>query len=125
MLATGNFKNHVLLQQRSLRLSVLYTAEKGRPGKRLLSKDVQLVCSQQQRGWLTVDLRSFDITLEAQPVIATIQWLQSEKTDPWDKYFSIPVKRQAKQVTVERENSEATWTVHAMQPSFYFTTLTE
>lgn len=103
----------------------LYAAENGRPGKPLLSKDVQLVCAKQQHGWLTVDLRPFDIALEAQPVIATIQWLQSEKTDPWDKYFSIPVKRQSKQVTVERENSEAVWTVHAMQPSLYFTVMTE
>ncbi|UYZ64190.1 carboxypeptidase-like regulatory domain-containing protein [Hymenobacter weizhouensis] len=103
----------------------LYTAEKGRPGKRLLSKDVQLVCAKQQHGWLTVDLRPFEISLEAEPIIATIQWLQSEKTDPWDKYFSIPVKRQSRQVTVERENSEATWTIHAMQPSLYFTVLME
>ncbi|UOQ77123.1 carboxypeptidase-like regulatory domain-containing protein [Hymenobacter sp. 5516J-16] len=103
----------------------LYVLEQGRPGRALLSRDVQLVCSNRQRGWLTVDLRPYEIMLEAQPVVATVQWLQSEKTNPWDKYFSIPVTRQPKQVMVERENSEAAWTLHELQPSLYFTVLTE
>ena len=103
----------------------LYALDRGRPGKALLSQDVQLTSTALQRGWVTVDLRSYNITLESQPVVATVQWLQSEKTNPADKYFSIPVKRQAKQVMVERENSQATWTVHPMQPSLYFSVLTE
>lgn len=103
----------------------LYTVENGRPGRALLTQDIQLLTSNQQRGWLTVDLRPYALTLAAQPVMATIQWLQSEKTNPWDKYFSIPVTRHNKQVMVERENSQAAWTIHAMQPSLYFTVLTE
>lgn len=103
----------------------LYTVEQGRPGRPLLARDIQLVCTNKQRGWLTVDLRPYEVQLPGQPVFATVQWLQSEKTDPEDKYFSIPVTRQAKQVVVERENSEAAWTTHAMQPSLYFTVLTE
>ncbi|WP_045688579.1 carboxypeptidase-like regulatory domain-containing protein [Hymenobacter sp. AT01-02] len=117
-LATNNY------EQLRFRLN-LYTLEQGKPGRALLSKDVQLICTNKQRGWLTVDLRPYEIQLDAQPVVATIQWLQSEKTDPWDKYFSIPVTRQAKQVVVERENSEAAWTLHPMQPSLYFTVMTE
>lgn len=111
-------------QQLRFRLN-LYTLEQGRPGRPLLSQDVQLTCTDRQRGWLTVDLSSYGIKLEAQPVVATIQWLQSEKTEPWDKYFSIPVTRQNKHQMVERENSQAIWTIHAMQPSLYFTVLTE
>lgn len=104
----------------------LYALEQGKPGRQLLSRDIQLVCSHKQRGWQTVDLRPYELLLKAQqPVVATIQWLQSEKTDPWDKYFSIPVTRQPKQTMVERENSEAVWTIHAMQPSLYFTVMTE
>lgn len=111
-------------QQLRFRLN-LYTLEQGRPGRALLSQDVQLTCTDKQRGWLTVDLSSYGIKLEAQPVVATIQWLQSEKTEPWDKYFSIPVTRQNKHQMVERENSQAIWTVSAMQPSLYFTVLEE
>ncbi|GGG51380.1 carboxypeptidase-like regulatory domain-containing protein [Hymenobacter glacieicola] len=103
----------------------LYALEQGRPGRALLSRDVQLVCSNRQRGWLTLDLRPYEIMLESQPVVATLQWLQSEKTNPWEKYFSIPVTRQPKHVMVERENSEAAWTTHALQPSLYFTVMTE
>ncbi|GAB3292802.1 carboxypeptidase-like regulatory domain-containing protein [Hymenobacter tenuis] len=103
----------------------LYAVEQGRPGRLLVSQDIQLLCTNKQRGWLTLDLRPYELQLEAQPVIATIQWLQSEKTNPEDKYFSIPVTRQPKQVVVERENSEAAWTIHAMQPSLYFTVMTE
>ncbi|MBX0289806.1 carboxypeptidase-like regulatory domain-containing protein [Hymenobacter sp. HSC-4F20] len=103
----------------------LYAVEQGRPGRVLVSQDIQLVCTNKERGWLTVDLRPYMLELEARPVFATIQWLQSEKTDPWAKYFSIPVMRETKQVVVERENSEAAWTVHAMQPSMYFTVMTE
>lgn len=103
----------------------LYAYEQGKPGKALLQQDVQLKVWPKQKGWLTVDLRSYNINLEAQPVAATIQWLQSETAEPQKKYFSVPVKRQPKQVMLERENSEAAWTIHAMQPSLYFELLTE
>ncbi|WP_426491917.1 carboxypeptidase-like regulatory domain-containing protein [Hymenobacter sp. 102] len=103
----------------------LYTLENGRPGRALLAQDIQLTTTNKQRGWVQLDVSSYDIRLEAQPVVATIQWLQSEKTDPWDKYFSIPVRRDKKQVMVERENSQAVWTIQAMQPSLYFTVLEE
>ncbi|HEX8427453.1 carboxypeptidase-like regulatory domain-containing protein [Hymenobacter sp.] len=103
----------------------LYAVEQGRPGRALLAQDIQLVCTKQQRGWITVDLRPYEVLLEGQPVMATVQWLQSEKIDPEDKYFSIPVTRQARQVMVERENSQAAWTIHDMQPSLYFTVMTE
>lgn len=103
----------------------LYALENGRPGKPLLSQDIQLTVVRWQKGWVTVDLRPYDLTLPAQPVVATIQWLQSEKTRPQDKYFSIPVKREPKEVMVERENSQALWTIHPLQPSLYFSLLTE
>jgi hypothetical protein len=104
----------------------LYALENGRPGRALLSQDIQLTTGRWQKDWVTVDLRPYRISLGAEPVVATIQWLQSEKTRPENKYFSIPVKRQAKQTMVERENSQALWTIHPlMQPSLYFSLLTE
>ena len=103
----------------------LYTLENGRPGRPLLSQDIQLTTARWQKGWVAVDLRPYHIALEARPVVATIQWLQSEKTQPENKYFSIPVKRDPKQVMVERENSQALWTIHPMQPSLYFNMLVE
>ncbi|AYA36443.1 carboxypeptidase-like regulatory domain-containing protein [Hymenobacter oligotrophus] len=103
----------------------LYAYEQGKPGKALLQQDVQLKVWPKQKGWLTVDLRSYHINLAAQPVAATIQWLQSETAEPQKKYFSVPVKREAKQVMLERENSEAAWTIHALQPSLYFELLME
>ncbi|MCC3157094.1 carboxypeptidase-like regulatory domain-containing protein [Hymenobacter sp. 15J16-1T3B] len=103
----------------------LYALENGRPGKPLLSQDVQLKVVRWQKGWVTLDLRPYQIALAAQPVVATLQWLQSETSKPENKYFSIPVKRDPKQTMVERENSQALWTIHPMQPSLYFSLLTE
>ncbi|OON70005.1 carboxypeptidase-like regulatory domain-containing protein [Hymenobacter sp. CRA2] len=103
----------------------LYALENGRPGRALLAQDIQLTSAALQKGWLSVDLRPYHISLDAQPVVATIQWLQSETTKPENKYFSIPVKRQPKQTMVERENSQALWTLHPMQPSLYFDLLME
>jgi hypothetical protein len=103
----------------------LYAVENGKPGRSLLTQDVQLICPPTRQGWLKVDLRPFNIMLEAQPVVATIQWLQSEKKAPEDKYFSIPVLRDKHPGMFERENSQAAWTVHNLLPSLYFTVLTE
>jgi hypothetical protein len=37
----------------------------------------------------------------------------------------IPVVRQSRRGMVERENGNASWTIHNMQPSLYFTVMTE
>ena len=103
----------------------LYTIENNEPAEPLLSQDIQLICPTNSKGWFTVDLRSYDIVLDGQPVAATIQWIQSEKTAPEQKYFSIPVIRQSRRGMVERENGNASWTIHNMQPSLYFTVMTE
>ncbi|TGE24500.1 carboxypeptidase-like regulatory domain-containing protein [Hymenobacter aquaticus] len=103
----------------------LYTVKNGRPDQLLSTQDVQLICPPTRQGWLKLDLRPYNIELEAQPVAATLQWLQSEKKDPEDKYFSIPVIRQKQPGMVERENGHAAWTVHNLLPSLYFTVLTE
>ncbi|TGE14422.1 carboxypeptidase-like regulatory domain-containing protein [Hymenobacter elongatus] len=103
----------------------LYTMKNNRPGEPLLTQDIQLICPPTRKGWLTVDLRPYDVVLDGQPVVATIQWLQSEKKDPEDKYFSIPVTRQKQLGMFERENGQAAWSLHNMLPSLYFTVLTE
>ncbi|WP_400191020.1 carboxypeptidase-like regulatory domain-containing protein [Hymenobacter sp. B81] len=103
----------------------LYALDNGRPGPPLLSQDIQLTARPRQKGWLSVDLRPYQLTFDARPVVATIQWLQSEKTQPEKKYFAIPVKRQPRHTMVERENSQALWTLHPMQPSLYFDLLME
>ncbi|MCB2376889.1 carboxypeptidase-like regulatory domain-containing protein [Hymenobacter sp. BT635] len=104
----------------------LYTVKDSRPDKLISTQDVQLICPPTRQGWLRLDLRPYNIVLDAaQPVAATLQWLQSEKKDPEDKYFSIPVIRQKQPGMVERENGHAAWTIHNLLPSLYFTVLTE
>ncbi|WP_167856279.1 carboxypeptidase-like regulatory domain-containing protein [Hymenobacter metallicola] len=103
----------------------LYTVKDNRPDQLLSTQDVQLICPPTRQGWLKLDLRPYNIVLDAQPVAATLQWLQSEKKDPEDKYFSIPVVRQKQPGMVERENGHAAWTVHNLLPSLYFTVLSE
>lgn len=103
----------------------LYSVQDNRPNQLLSTQDVQLICPPTRTGWLKLDLRPYHIELDAQPVAVTLQWLQSEKKDPEDKYFSIPVVRQKQPGMVERENGHAAWTVHNLLPSLYFTVLTE
>lgn len=103
----------------------LYTVRGNRPDQLLSTQDVQLLCPPSRTGWLKLDLRPYNIVLSGEPVAATLQWLQSEKQAPENKYFSIPVVRQKQPGMVERENGQAAWTVHHLLPSLYFTVLTE
>ena len=69
---------------RALRLRFMLNAvEHGHPTRLLLTDDIQLTVSEQRTGWLSLDLRRYNLHLaKGQIVAAGIQWLDGTKERP-------------------------------------------
>lgn len=109
---------------RSVRFRLmLYTVRDGKPAEPLLTDDVQLMVGDQQTGWVSVDLRPYNVRLEKkQPVAVAMQWLGSEGTSPKSWFFGIPAVFPAPLHQVfGRDKSQAQWQTFPMQPSLYLT----
>jgi len=107
----------------TFRLNV-YAFAQGQPQHSLLSKDVIFTVDGQRRGWTTVDLRPFAITLAGpQQVVATVQWLSSEVGRPGSRFLNIPVHLSAVHTTYSRSKSAQAWTTASANPSLYFDAL--
>ena len=62
---------------------VLYELTNDRPTRQLLTDDIQFTLPSRQTGWVSLDLRAYNLQLrKGQTVAAGIQWLQGEKLDP-------------------------------------------
>lgn len=62
---------------------VLYELTNDLPTRQMLTDDIQFTLPSQQTGWVSLDLRAYNIELrKGQTVAAGIQWLQGEKLDP-------------------------------------------
>jgi hypothetical protein len=100
---------------------MLYTVRDGKPAEPLLTDDIQFVVRDQRTGWVSVDLRSYNLRLEKkQPVAVAMQWLDSEGTFPSNWFFGIPAVFPAPLHQVfGRDKSQALWKIFPMQPSLY------
>ncbi|MBB4602103.1 hypothetical protein HNQ93_002328 [Hymenobacter luteus] len=106
----------------ALRLRLmLYTVRNGKPAEPLLTDDVQFVVRDQRTGWVSVDLRSYNLRLEKkQPVAVAMQWLDSEGAFQNNWFFGIPAVFPAPLHQVfGRDKSQARWKTFPMQPSLY------
>ena len=102
----------------------IYAVEKGQPHHSLLRQDVVFTVDGQRRGWNTVDLRPFAITLAGpQQVVATVEWLSSEVGRPGGKFLDIPAHLSAAHRTYSRSKSAQAWTISNVNPSLYFEAL--
>nr|WP_180754507.1 carboxypeptidase-like regulatory domain-containing protein [Hymenobacter sp. DG01] len=100
---------------------MLYTVLDGKPATPLLPDDVQFVVRDQRTGWISVDLRSYNLQLEKkQPVALALQWLDNDTPTAKRWFFGIPAVFPAPLHRVfGRDKSQANWTTYPMQPSMY------
>lgn len=100
---------------------MLYTVRDGKPATALLPNDVQFVVRDQRTGWISVDLRSYNLQLDKkQPVALALQWLDNDTPSSERWFFGIPAVFPAPLHQVfGRDKSQAQWKTHPMQPSMY------
>lgn len=100
---------------------MLYTVRDGKPATALLPNDVQFVVRDQRTGWVSVDLRSYNLQLDKkQPVALALQWLDNDTPSSERWFFGIPAVFPAPLHQVfGRDKSQAQWKTHPMQPSMY------
>lgn len=102
----------------------IYAVRDGLPQQSLLTRDVLFSITDPQRHWTTVDLRPYAISLAGpQQVVATLQWVASEKNDPAARFFSIPAHLSATHTSFMRDKSAQAWRKFSVNPSMYFTGL--
>ncbi|GAA4386815.1 carboxypeptidase-like regulatory domain-containing protein [Hymenobacter koreensis] len=100
---------------------MLYSVENGKPGRQLLTDDIQFVIPSQQTGWATVDLSSYNIHLpKGQTVAAGIQWLHGEKLPNATQALGGPgaIPSVGSRVAI-RNKSEDNWRVLPVNVSMY------
>lgn len=102
-----------------------YKIENGLPTKLLNEKDIIFEVADNFRGWYSFDLKPFDVFLdkENEDVAATIQWLESVKTDKKSKYFSISTAISATETTFFREKAMDVWVKNGQGLSFYLSAM--
>lgn len=107
---------------RQVRLRLLfYAVRDDRPAEQLLPVDIQLVLAEQQRGWITVDLRPYNLQFsEGQKVIAALQWLDAVGQTPGYQFFDVPALLPSPLHRVyTRNKSQANWKSYPARPSVY------
>jgi hypothetical protein len=98
-----------------------YKIENGLPTELLNEKDIIFEVKENFTGWYSFDLKPFDVFLdkENEEVVATIQWLESVKTDEKSKYFSISTALSATETAFYREKAMDVWIKTGQGLSFY------
>ena len=99
-----------------------YKVENGLPTELLNEKDIIFEIKDNFRGWYTLDLIPFDVFLdkENEDVAATIQWVESVKTNEKSKYVSISTAISATETSFYREKAMDVWSKSNQGLSFYF-----
>jgi hypothetical protein len=116
---------HFYIEQNEFRLVrlrfMLYATQDGKPTHSLLTQDIQLTVPQEQTGWISVDLRPYNLHLpKGQTVAAGIQWLQGEKLNPESTKFGGPgAFPSATHRALVRDKSEAQWRSFPINASMY------
>ena len=99
----------------------LYAVRGGQPPQQLPHPDIVFTVRGQQRGWTVVNLQPYALALAGpQDVVAAVQWVDSEKNQPTDRFFDIPVHLSATHTSFRRDKSAQAWTKLSVNPSLYF-----
>ncbi|MBF9238831.1 carboxypeptidase-like regulatory domain-containing protein [Hymenobacter sp. BT683] len=99
----------------------LYEMVDDRPGRQLLTDDIQFTLASQQTGWISLYLHAYNIQLrKGQTVAVGFQWLHGERLAPENGVFggqaAFPsVGHRA----LVRKKSEADWRIFPMNLSMY------
>lgn len=107
---------------RQVRLRLLFYAVRDkRPAELLLPQDIQLVLTDQQRGWITVDLRPYNLQFsKGQKVVVALQWLDAVGETPNYQSFDVPALLPSPlHLVYTRDKSQAIWNYYPVRPSMY------
>ncbi|WP_167855170.1 carboxypeptidase-like regulatory domain-containing protein [Hymenobacter wooponensis] len=97
----------------------LYAVEGSHPTTLLTDQDMQFVLSDQQTGWVKVNLRPYNLHLKKNQKIAlAMQWLDNDEPRAKGKYISVPAAfPDAFHRAYIRDKSEAGWQIFPVNPS--------
>ena len=107
---------------RQVRLRLLfYAVRDGRPAELLLPADIQLVLTDQQRGWISVDLRPYNLQLnKGQKIVVALQWLDAVGETAGYNSFDVPAIFPSPLHRIyTRDKSQANWKFYPGRPSLY------
>ena len=116
---------NVYVQQnpfRQVRLRLLFYAVRDkRPAELLLPADIQLVLTDQQRGWIKVDLRPYNLQFsKGQKVVVALQWLNAVGETPGYQSFDVPAAFPTPlHLVYTRNKSQDEWKFYPGRPTFY------
>jgi len=70
----------------------IYNLIDGNPGDLLISDNIIIELKDEETGWKSIDLDSYNIYLKEEigEFLVSLQWVESEKSTPESKYFAIP-----------------------------------
>ncbi|RFP64910.1 carboxypeptidase-like regulatory domain-containing protein [Hymenobacter lapidiphilus] len=107
-------------QQVRLRL-LFYAVRAGRPAEQLLPTDIQLVLADQQRGWIKVNLRPYNLQFsKGQKIVVALQWLDAVGETPGYNHFDVPAAFPSPlHLIYTRDKSQAKWKFYPARPSIY------
>lgn len=99
----------------------LYEIVDGRPGRQLLTDDIQFTMTSQQTGWIKLDLHAYNIQLrKGQRVAVGFQWLHDDRLSPEKGVFgSLAAFPSAGHRALLRKKSEDEWRTYPMNLSMY------
>lgn len=88
-----------------------YKIENDLPTEILVNKNIIFEITKGQTGWISVDLKPYDIYLEETTgeIGVTIQWVESEKWNEKSKFFSISANKSPLRTILIRDKSMGSW----------------
>lgn len=103
----------------------IYSIKNGIPNELINDRDILFTIPNGYLGWLSVDLKPYDIFLkkELEEVAVTIQWVESQKKDNNSKYFSISAAMGTNNKLFYRDRAMDKWKRKKIKLSFYIETL--
>ncbi|MBO3269589.1 carboxypeptidase-like regulatory domain-containing protein [Hymenobacter defluvii] len=107
---------------RQVRLRLLfYAVRNSRPAELLLPADIQLVLTEQQHGWISVDLRPYNLQLnKGQKIVVALQWLDAVGETAGYDSFDVPAAFPTPlHLVYTRNKSQDQWKFYPGQPSLY------
>ena len=113
-ISTNEFKNL------KFRINI-YDLKDGEPGEILISDNIIFNIKNEEKGWKSIDLKPYNIYLkeETEDFLVTIQWVESEKSNPKSKFFAIPASKSPFHKIYFREKAMDNWKSQTGSLSMY------
>lgn len=99
-----------------------YNIKNGLPGDIIIDDNVIVEIKNNYEGWVKVDLSPYKIRFgkeEEEDIAVTIQWIESVKSSPSSKFFSISTASSPVHTLYYREKAMDTWKKSNQALSFY------